>query len=66
MDSTAGIIQINAHSSKNKDGSADSGGKSAGGGLKLNACLKYVLKTKMLMGDQEIEELLSQAEAQGN
>ena len=51
---------------KNKDGSPDSGGKPAGGSLKFNAGLKYVLKTKMLMGDQEIEELLSQAEAQGN
>ena len=51
---------------KNKDGSADSGGKPAGGSLKLNAGLKSVLKTKMLMGDQEIEELLSQADAQGN
>ena len=43
---------------KNKDGSADSGGKPAGGSLKLNAGLKSVLKTKMLMGEKEIEELL--------
>ena len=51
---------------KNKDDSADSGDKPAGGNLKLKAGLKSVLKTKMLMGDQEIEELLSQADAQGN
>ena len=68
MDSPAGILQINACSLKTKmeDGSVDSGGKPAGGSLKMNARLKYVLKTKMLKGDQEIEELFSQAEAQGN
>ena len=51
---------------KKKDEPADSGSNPAGGSLKLKAGLNFVPKTKMLMGDQEIEELFSQAEAQGN
>ena len=51
---------------KKKDEAADSGSNPAGGSLKLKAGLKSVLKTKLLMGGQEIEELLSQADAQGN
>ena len=63
MDSTAGTRQTNAHSPRGKNQSTESGGKSVGDSLKLNAGLKSVLKTKLLMGDQEIEELFSQAAA---